>query len=264
METIPLVVNPAGVLNLSDDELFRLCAANPEVSIERTSEGELIFMAPAGGASSNRNSTINLELGLWNRKAGLGKVFDSNGGFVLPNGAMRAPDAAWVPKARWEALSPEQREKFPPLCPDFVIELRSRTDRLGDVQEKMAEYMANGARLGWLIDPYGGGAYVYRPARRWRSSASARRSWARTSCPASRSTSPSSTPPRVSGPTSTTDVRRRGQEASNFPTRNVRKKTARRPSARSGARRGRARSPRTSGPGGRRCSGRGGRPRRGR
>ena len=165
METIPFVVNPAGVLNLSDDELFRLCAANPELFIERTSNGELIFMAPAGGESSNRNSTIVLRLGLWNEKMRSGKVFESSGGFVLPNGAMRAPDAAWIPLDRWEALSPEQRKKFLPLCPDFAIELRSESDRLRDVRDKMVEYVANGCRLGWLIDPIGGKAYVYRPGQ---------------------------------------------------------------------------------------------------
>lgn len=165
METIPLVLNPAGVLNLSDEELFRLCAANRELSIERTSDGGLVFMAPAGGESSNRNSTVVLELGLWNRETRSGKVFGPDGGFVLPNGAMRSPDAAWIPTARWEALSPAQREKFPPLCPDFVIELRSRTDRLRDVRDKMAEYLANGARLGWLIDPYERQAHVYRPGQ---------------------------------------------------------------------------------------------------
>ncbi|MGI9174546.1 MAG: Uma2 family endonuclease [Rhodothermales bacterium] len=163
METIPFVVNPAGVLNLSDEELFRLCAANPELFIERTSHGELIFMAPAGGTSSNRNSLLNRRLGNWNEETGLGVVFDSSGGFILPNGAMRAPDAAWIPKAKWEALSPEQREQFPPLCPDFVIELRSRTDRLRDLQGKMAEYVASGCRLGWLIDPYERQAHIYRP-----------------------------------------------------------------------------------------------------
>ena len=165
METFPFVVNPAGVLDLSDDELFRLCAANPELFIERTSNGELIFMAPAGGESSNRNSTINLELGLWNRKTGLGKVFDSSGGFILPNGAMRAPDVSWVPLEKWEAISLEDREKFVRLCPDFVIELRSRTDRLRDVRDKMAEYRANGARLGWLVDPYERQAHIYRPGQ---------------------------------------------------------------------------------------------------
>ena len=165
METFPFIVNPAGVLNLSDDELFRLCAANPELSIERTGDGELIFMAPAGGMSSNRNGIINLELGLWNRKTELGKVFDSSGGFLLPNGAMRAPDAAWIPEAKWEALNPQQREQFLPLCPDFAIELRSRTDRLRDVQAKMEEYAANGCRLGWLIDPHERQAYVYRPGQ---------------------------------------------------------------------------------------------------
>ena len=163
METFPFIVNPAGVLNLSDGELFRLCAANPELFIERTSDGELIFMAPAGGESSSRNSTIVLRLGLWNEETRSGKVFGPDGGFVLPDGAMRAPDASWIPLEKWEALSPEQRMKFPPLCPDFIIELRSESDRLRDLREKMTEYMSNGCRLGWLIDPVEGKAYVYRP-----------------------------------------------------------------------------------------------------
>ena len=163
METFPFIVNPAGVLNLSDDELFRLCAANPELAIERTSDGELIFMAPAGPSSSSRNISLSAEVELWNRQHGAGKVFGPDAGFILPNGAMRAPDVSWMPLEKWEAFSPEERERFLRLSPDFVIELRSRTDRLRDLQGKMEEYVANGCRLGWLIDPYERQAHIYRP-----------------------------------------------------------------------------------------------------
>ncbi|HMB91325.1 MAG TPA: Uma2 family endonuclease [Rhodothermales bacterium] len=157
-----IVVRTSNILALDDDELFRLCAANQNLRIERDADGNLIFMAPTGGETSSRNSEINTELALWNRKTGLGKVFDSNGGFVVPNGAMRAPDASWIPMTQWEQLSQEQRKHFLPLCPDFVIELRSPSDRLTDVQEKMEEWMANGCQLGWLIDPVEEQAFVYR------------------------------------------------------------------------------------------------------
>lgn len=156
------VLKTAGVLDLSDDELLRLCETNSELQIERDRHGNLIFMAPSGSGTSNRITALVAELVRWNRKAGTGKVFGPDGGFSLPNGAMRAPDASWIPNARWEAFSPEQREKFLPLCPDFVVELRSPSDRLQSVQGKMAEWMENGCRLAWLIDPPEEQAYVYR------------------------------------------------------------------------------------------------------
>lgn len=148
---------------LSDDQFYELCLANPDLRIERTASGELILMPPTGGETSNRNASLNAQLWVWNQKSGSGKVFDSSGGFKLPNGAERAPDTSWVELARWNALTPEQKEKFPPICPDFVIELRSSTDRLLPLQCKMQEYMDNGARLGWLINRKGRQVEIYRP-----------------------------------------------------------------------------------------------------
>lgn len=165
METFPFVLNPAGVLDLSEDELLRLCAANPDVVIERTSRGELVFMAPSGSESSSEDLALGAQLYHWNRETRLGKAFGSSGGFHLPNGAVRAPDAAWVAKARWERLSREERRKFAPLCPDFVAEVRSETDRLTHLQRKMEEWMANGCRLAWLVDPVEEKVYVYRPSQ---------------------------------------------------------------------------------------------------
>jgi Uma2 family endonuclease len=158
----PLILHTSDVVRLTDDELFGLCAANRDLRIERDSDGNLILRAPAGGETSARNLILGADLVNWNRKTRLGIAFDSNGGFLLPNGAMRAPDASWIPIERWNGLSAEQRKKFLPLCPDFVVELRSPSDRLADVQKKMQEWMDNGCRLGWLIDPEEEKAYVYR------------------------------------------------------------------------------------------------------
>lgn len=119
-------------------------------------------MPPAGGQSGRRNAQITYQLVAWADKDGRGVVFDSSGGFILPNGAIRAPDASWVRLEAWNKLSDEQKEKFLPLCPDFVIELRSATDSISDVQEKMQEYMENGSRLGWLIDQFEKLVHVYR------------------------------------------------------------------------------------------------------
>jgi Uma2 family endonuclease len=150
---------------LDDDALLKFCAANSDLRIERTSDGELIIMPPTGGETGNRNHELNGQFFMWERQDGTGKGFDSSTGFSLPNGAMRSPDYAWVLKSRWDALTKEQRRKFSPLCPDFVMELRSDSDLLHDLQAKLDEYIACGARLGWLIDPIGGRAYVYRPGR---------------------------------------------------------------------------------------------------
>ncbi|MDC0832397.1 hypothetical protein AY599_05665 [Leptolyngbya valderiana BDU 20041] len=147
--TFPLELD----LKLTDEQFWNLCQNNPELQFERTATGELIIMPPTGGATSDRNSEINFQLRAWNRTTRLGKVFDSAGGFKLPNGADRSPDASWLKIDRWNALTPEEREKFLPLCPDFVVELRSPSDRLSQVQTKMREYMDNGAKLGWLVDP---------------------------------------------------------------------------------------------------------------
>lgn len=146
----------------TDDELYDFCLANRDKMIERNANGQIIIMSPAGGVTSNRNSDIVAELIFWNRKRKLGKVFDSSGGFRLPNGAMKAQDAAWVQKERWEKLTLEEQKKFPPLCPDFVIELRSESDLLPALQEKMVEWIQNGCQLAWLIDPETQQAWIYK------------------------------------------------------------------------------------------------------
>lgn len=161
METIAL--HFPQTLQFNDDEFFDFCQANPELKFERTKHGEILVMALTEGRTGIKNSQIIIELGIWDRQAKLGVIFDSSTGFRLPNGAIRSPDAAWIAKERWEALSEAQQEKFPPLCPDFVVELKSESDPLKAAQEKMGEWLENGCRLGWLLDPQGQKAYVYRP-----------------------------------------------------------------------------------------------------
>lgn len=160
-DLLPLRVRPARPLD--DDALFALCQANRDLKIERTADGELLIMPPTGGETGARNFNLIGQLASWTRRDGTGIGFDSSTGFILPNGAERSPDAAWLSRARWDALSPEQRKKFVPLCPDFVLELRSPSDTLVELQEKMEEWVANGARLGWLLDPSDRRAFVYRP-----------------------------------------------------------------------------------------------------
>lgn len=161
MTTLTLNLDP--VVHLTDEQFYQLCQVNRDLRFERTAEGELIIMPPAGGETGRRNADLTTDLNIWNRQANLGVVFDSSTGFKLPNGADRSPDAAWVKRERWESLTPEQRQKFPPLCPDFVIELRSASDDLQTLQEKMQEYLANGICLGWLIDPQNQQVEIYRP-----------------------------------------------------------------------------------------------------
>ncbi|ASC73378.1 hypothetical protein XM38_043430 [Halomicronema hongdechloris C2206] len=151
MSTLTLNLN--SVVQLTDDQFLRLCAHNPDVQLERTATGELIIMPPTGGETGKRSSDLNAELNLWNRRTQLGVTFDSSTGFVLPNGAIRSPDAAWIPHHRWDELTPDQRQRFLPLCPDFAVELLSPSDRWQDGYAKLQEYQANGTRLGWLIDP---------------------------------------------------------------------------------------------------------------
>ncbi|MEG4501336.1 Uma2 family endonuclease [Microcoleus sp. F10-C6] len=168
METITLNL-PAAVA-LTDEQFYQLSIANEEWRLEQTPEGELIIMPPTGGESGIRNSDLTTDLNLWNRQTRLGKVFDSSTVFQLPNGAKRSPDVAWVLLERWEALSAEDKRKFPPLCPDFVIELReaklsrreSQTDSLETLRGKMRYYQTNGCRLGWLIDPQTPLVEIYR------------------------------------------------------------------------------------------------------
>ncbi|MBP0030698.1 Uma2 family endonuclease [Roseofilum reptotaenium CS-1145] len=157
-----LVLNTSETIPISHEQFYQLCAANRDLRLERTAKGDLIIMPPTGGGTGKRNSEINLDLGLWNRQAQLGIVFDSSTCFQLPNGGDRSPDAAWIPLEKWEVLTPEQQEKFPPICPDFVIELRSPSDSLKRLQDKMQEYMDNGTQLGWLINPQNRQVEIYR------------------------------------------------------------------------------------------------------
>ena len=150
---------------MTDDELMRFCAENNDLRVERDANGELIVMSPAGGGSSSRNAQLNRQLGNWADETGVGNTFDSSSGFRLPDGSMRSPDAALIAWPRWNALSEKQQEEFPPICPEFVIELRSPSDRLIPLQEKMRLWVANGAELAWLVDPSRKTVEIYRPGR---------------------------------------------------------------------------------------------------
>ncbi len=151
------------VVQLDDEQFYELCRLNRELRIERAAGGGLSIMPPAGGDTSRRNAEIARQLGNWAARTGTGTCFDSSCGFVLPNGAIRSPDASWVLRERLNTLTELQRSRFLPLCPDFVVELRSPTDSLAPLQDKMREYMDNGAGLGWLIDPLRREVFVYRP-----------------------------------------------------------------------------------------------------
>ena len=162
VESPPLVLHLRPAIELSDEQFFQFCQLNQDLRIERTAEGDLEIMSPAGGRTGYRNAGITAQLWTWALRDGTGAAFDSATGFILPNGAVRAPDAAWVRMSRLQELTEEQQERFLPLCPDFAIELRSPSDRLRAAQAKMREYIANGAALGWLIDATDRRVYVYR------------------------------------------------------------------------------------------------------
>jgi len=163
-ETTPLVLHFSSVLKrMTEDEFYEFCQLNRDLRLELTSEGDLIIMPPTGSKSGRRNSKLNLRLAGWAEQDGMGQAFDSSTGFALPNGAKRSPDFAWITNERWNALTEAEQEKFAPLCPDFVVELRSHTDSLKILRRKMEEYIANGAQLGWLIDPLERRVHVYRP-----------------------------------------------------------------------------------------------------
>ncbi len=161
MTTLTLNLNP--IINLTDEQFFQLCQENENIRLERTAKGELIIMSPAGGETGNSNAGLTAQVWIWNEQNKLGKVFDSSTGFKLPNGADRSPDASWVKLERWNALTSEQKKKFPPICPDFVVELMSPSDSLKETQDKMKEYRDNGARLGWLINRKSRQVEIYRP-----------------------------------------------------------------------------------------------------
>jgi Uma2 family endonuclease len=161
----PIVVHFLPLFKMSDDELFDFATINPDLWIERDKDGNIIIMPPAGSGSSGRNIKITTQLSIWAEQDGTGSAFDCSGGFIFPNTAMRAPDASWVSNARLEKLTDEEFEKFAPVCPEFVVELRSKSDRLKVLQEKMSEYIENGVQLGWLIDPQKRRVHVYRPGQ---------------------------------------------------------------------------------------------------
>lgn len=147
---------------MTPDEFWEFCQQNPNLNAELTREGDVIIMPPTGFETSDRNAEITTQLRIWAKKDGKGKVTDSNGGFILANGATYAPDAAWTDKKRLEKFSAEELENFLPLCPDFVVELRSASDSIKDLQEKMFEYIENGAQLGWLIHTKTKQSFIYR------------------------------------------------------------------------------------------------------
>ena len=162
MSLLTLSLEP--VLKLTEAQFARLCSVNPELLLERTAAGELQIMAPTGGETGLMNAELVAQLVLWNRQTRQGIVFDSSTGFRLPNGAIRSPDVAWIKRERWETLSPLQKRGFVPLCPDFALELGSPNDEWEALQAKLREYLANGLRLGWLIDP-AGRVEIYRPGQ---------------------------------------------------------------------------------------------------
>ena len=148
---------------MDDDEFFEFCQHHKNLRIEMEADGEIIIMPPTGSETGGKNFTLIVKFGIWTEKDGTGKGFDSSTGFVLPNGAKRSPDMSWIKSGKWNAIPKSKRKKFAPVCPDFVVELRSETDSLQKLQAKMEEYVENGASLGWLIDAGKRRVYVYRP-----------------------------------------------------------------------------------------------------
>ncbi len=169
--TIPLPENTEAVIirpgppheRFSDEGFAQFCRQYPELRVEMTSQGDMIIMLPVVSESGKRNFKLTGRFFVWAEADGTGVGFDSSTGFTLPNGAKRSPDVSWIRQERWDALSDEQKQDFAPICPDFVVELRSRSDRLATLKEKMDEYLDNGARLGWLIDPIEKRVHIYRP-----------------------------------------------------------------------------------------------------
>ena len=158
-----ITLNLNAVVELTKEEFYQLCQQNSDLKLERNAQGEIIIMPPTGGETGKRNSILLVQLWLWNEQTQLGEVFDSSTGFSLPKGGDRSPDISWVKKSKWEALTPQQKEKFVPLCPDFLIELISPSDNLKNTQDKMQEYLNNGNRLGWLINRQQKQVEIYRP-----------------------------------------------------------------------------------------------------
>jgi Uma2 family endonuclease len=167
-EQMPLPIDLSSlttILKVSDQQFYDFCRTNPDLRIERNAKGEIIVMPPAFADTGNRNGRVFGQLFVWSETDSTGEAFDSSSGFTLPNGATRSPDAAWILSNRWNALKPEQQASFAPIVPDFVVELRSSSDTLVSLKEKMEEYIANGVRLGLLIDRKNCQVHVYRPNR---------------------------------------------------------------------------------------------------
>jgi Uma2 family endonuclease len=150
------------ITKINDEQFYQLCRYNPELNLERNAKGEIIIMSPTGGETGKLNSELNVDLGIWNRQHKLGVIFDSSTCFKLPKGSNRSPDAAFIKQERWDKLTDQEKTKFPPIAPDFALELMSPSDSLKDTQEKMQEYMDNGVRLGWLINPEKKQVEIYR------------------------------------------------------------------------------------------------------
>jgi len=163
-ERQPYVLSLPRTLKMTSEQFWEICQINRDWRLERTREGDVVGMPPTGALTGKRNLKLSAQVSEWADRDGSGVAFDSSTGFELPNGAMRSPDVAWVARARLAGLTGADVERFLPLCPDFVVELRSPTDKLSVLQQKLEEYIANGAVLGWLIDPLDRRVYVYRPA----------------------------------------------------------------------------------------------------
>lgn len=163
--TVMLNIPTTITLKISHEQFLDLALANRDLQLERNATGELIIMPPTGSYTGKINFDIAGQLWFWNRQTKLGEAFDSSTGFHLPNGSDRSPDAAWIKQEKWDTLSLEQKESFAPICPDFVLELRSKTDSLEKLQSKMREYIENGASLGWLIDQKNQRVEIYRPGK---------------------------------------------------------------------------------------------------
>ena len=159
---IAATINFNAIAKITDDQFYQLCRENPDVKFERNAQGEIIVMSPTGGETGSYNSEINADFVIWNRQTKLGVCFDSSTCFKLPSGANRSPDVSWIKQSRWDTLTLEQKQKFPPISPDFVLELMSPTDSLKDTQDKMQEYMNNQVKLGWLINRKTRRVEVYR------------------------------------------------------------------------------------------------------
>jgi Uma2 family endonuclease len=163
LEILPMVLQMLPNMVMTDDQFFDFCQLNRHFRIERNQIGDLFIMSPTGSETEERNFNLNGQLWIWTKQDGTGVGFGSSGGFTLPNGAVRSPDAAWIKRTKWEIIPADKRKKFAPICPEFVVELRSENDSLSTLKEKMQEYIDNGTQLAWLIDRKQRKVFIYRP-----------------------------------------------------------------------------------------------------